>query len=67
MKCPLFTMKSPVISTSPTLLQVECLKEGCPWWCEDLECCDPTGLIPTLQTIGTVLGKLYDVLNSRLK
>ena len=58
MKCPLFTMKSPVISQSQTLLQVECLKQDCAWWNKTSEQCIFPELINLLIAIGNVLGKI---------
>ena len=58
MKCPLFTMKSPVISQSQTLLQVECLKADCAWWNGSSERCAVPELINLLIAIGNVLGKI---------
>ena len=58
MKCPLLTKyfeaDTEVFYHEPT----DCIKEECAWWSQDLNQCDPTGLIATMKEIWHALDSM---------
>lgn len=60
MKCPLMVTRilDPTDETKGKF--TNCLKEECPWWNEDLEQCDPTGLLPWFIALVSLLEDIVD-------
>jgi len=60
MKCPLPIIELYQDSNSHGLAWRECDKEECAWWSEELQQCDPTGLLPYFIALGNTLSKIAD-------
>ena len=39
-----------------------CILEGCAWWSEQQERCDPTGMIAHVIALGNVFGQIFDLM-----
>jgi len=66
MKCPLLTDKNYGEQLERTMAKGDCLKEECAWWSDEMEQCDPTGMLPTIIAIRNTLGKLVDKMRPEL-
>ncbi|KKL08017.1 hypothetical protein LCGC14_2580140 [marine sediment metagenome] len=58
MKCPLLTIGLSAVAAKEAVEMEDCIKEECAWWSDDLEGCDPTGMLPHIIKIADRLMEL---------
>lgn len=55
MKCPLSITGELTADKEFIGAAADCLKEECAWWSEELNQCDPTGLLPWIKRVAEAL------------